>query len=252
MRTLLLTAFASLVLFSCGKPEMSGKGNGVFVYSGDGSEWDTDAVPGAPAQSKPVFSNHPRPSLQQAASLSPTVYYTPKIELGPERVSGCKLVGAGDWSICEATLKNCIMQGSCFIGFGNSWRYFMKAKTDTIVPRSPGRCRFGVGFGSCLTPYVSVAADLKVHQVGDVIYVPDLDGKNVPYIGRHDGFLIVHDKGGAIVGANRFDFFTGHMGSRDQRNAFARWGYGSKNHGVAYVKLSAGEAAAVKREKGLN
>jgi|GEM_PF-3700116 len=251
MRTLVLTLFAFLLLFSCGKDDATGS-KAAFIYGGDGSEWDRDAVPGSPRQRKPTFSTQARPLIEQVASLSPTVYYTPKFNVDTARDSGCKLVGIGEWSICESSFRDCLMQGSCFLGFANNWRYFVRAgKAEALRPESQGRCRFANGYGGCLTPNVSIAADLNVHKVGDVIYVPELDGKNVPYVGRHDGFFVVHDKGGAIVGPNRFDFYTGHMGARDQSNAMARWGFGDKSRSFRYVKLGEAAAIAVRREKGL-
>jgi len=249
MRSVTLALLASFVLFSCGKP---GEEGASFVYSGDGSEWTTDSVPGSPEQPKPIFSNRARPALAQVSSITPTVYYTPKINADDARAAGCNLVNAGDWQICENSFRNCLMQGSCFISMSGAWRYFMKAgKAAALRARSQGRCRFGVGFGSCVIPNVSIAADLSMHKIGDVIYVPELDGRSVPYIGRHDGFLVVHDKGGAIVGQERFDFFTGHMGPRDPRNALARWGFGDKKRKFSYVKLSAAEAIDLRREKGI-
>lgn len=251
LRTLLLALFASLLLFSCGKDDGPG-GKAAFVYSGDGSEWDRDAVPGSPRQRKPVFSTQARPVIEQTAAMSPTVYYTPKIIADSARSSGCKLFAAGEWSICENSFRDCLMQGSCFISLANSWRYFVRAgRAEALRPESQGRCRFAMGYGACLVPNVSIAADLSVHKIGDVIYIPELDGKKVPYVGTHDGFFVVHDKGGAIVGQNRFDFYTGHMGARDQSNALARWGFGDKRRAFSYVKLGDAAAIAVKREKGL-
>jgi len=239
----------TLLLYSCGKP---GSDKGAYSYPGSGAEWETEAVPGSPQQTKPIYSNQPRPAISQAGSLSPTVYYVPKIQADGARSAGCGLASAGDWQICETAFRDCLLQGSCFIGMGESWRYFMRAgKAEALRARSPGRCRFGVGFGACLIPNVSVAADLSVHKIGDMIYVPDLDGRNVPYIGKHDGFLVVHDKGGSIIGENRFDIFTGHKGLKDPDNALARWGYGEKTRAFSFVKLSQAEAIAVKREKGI-
>lgn len=248
MRLYVLTILA-LLLTACGKP---GEGRKVFAYTGSGEEWVTEAVPGSPAQTKPIFSSHPRPAPVPGLTLNPTVYYVPKIQADQARSSGCALSPAGDWQICASAFQECLMQGSCFVGMGDSWRYFMRdGRAETIKASSQGRCRFGVGYGACVIPNVSVAADLTMHKIGDVIYIPALDGKNVPYIGRHDGFFVVHDKGGGVRGASRFDFFTGHKGTRDPQNALARWGYGDKRNAFPYVKLSDQEAIAVKREKGI-
>ena len=67
--------------------------------------------------------------------------------------------------------------------------------------------------GICLTPFFSVAADPKYFSIGDVICVPGLEGKDIQVAPgktvKHTGCLIVGDKGSAIKGENRFDFFTG-------------------------------------------
>lgn len=249
---LALVSLAALLLVACGG-EREPVQRTPYSYAGNGGEWESHAVPGAPEQVKPVFSAHPRPAVEGAAQLSPTVYYVPKIDAGAARASGCSLQDLGDgWSICGSAFEDCLLQGSCFVGLGNGWRYFARARAERkLVERRGLRCRFGAGAYACLAPYVSVAADSAFHQPGDVIYVPELDGKSVPYLGRHDGFLVVHDKGGAIKGPHRFDFFAGHQGLRDPNNALVKWGFGDKNRLRQYVKLGREEAEAVKREKGI-
>jgi hypothetical protein len=247
-----LALLSALLLVACGKDE--GKlSRTPYAYNGNGGEWESHAVPGAPSQAKPVYTARARPSLEGAVNLVPTVYYVPKIDASAEAVSSCAKQSLGDgWEICLATFEDCIMQGSCFVGLASGWRYFMKARAERRLVEKRGlRCRFGAGAFGCLAPYGSVAADPAHHQPGDVIYVPELDGKNVPYLGRHDGFLVVHDKGGAIKGPHRFDFFAGHQGLRDPDNALSRWGFGDKSRGRLYVKLSREEGEAVKREKGI-
>lgn len=255
----LLLVFASL-LTACGDGKDS-KGSSSrtrgqrapYVYNGPADEWDSQAVPGAPAQIKPIYTAHQRPAATNAASLSPTVYYVPKIDASAAAASPCPKYALGNgWNICSASLEDCLLQGSCFVSLGAGWRFFTSnVASRTLKERQGLRCRFGAGSHACLSPYASVAADLAHHQPGDVIYVPSLDGKRVPYLGTHDGFFVVHDKGGAIKGAHRFDFFTGHQGVRDPDNALARWGFGDKARSFAYVKLPRAEAEQVKREKGL-
>ncbi|PWU20055.1 MAG: hypothetical protein C5B49_04910 [Bdellovibrio sp.] len=67
--------------------------------------------------------------------------------------------------------------------------------------------------GQCLLSYFSVAADENYHHRGDIIYIPELAGKQIRLpsgkVIEHPGFLIVLDVGGWIKGPNRFDFFTG-------------------------------------------
>lgn len=67
--------------------------------------------------------------------------------------------------------------------------------------------------GLCLTPFFSIAADLKYYSIGDIICVNELKDKSfvLPKHGlvKHSGCFIVGDKGSAIKGENRFDFFVG-------------------------------------------
>lgn len=249
----ILLACSALLLSACGGGNDGKAARAPYAYTGDGGEWDRHAVPGAPEQTRPIYTSRARPALTGAASLSSTVYYVPKIDAGATAAAQCARHGLGNgWDICVAAFEDCLMQGSCFVGLDGGWRYFMRARSERrLVERRGLRCRFGAGAFSCLTPYVSVAADPAFHQPGDVIYVPDLDGQSVPYVGKHDGFLVVHDKGGAIKGPHRFDFFAGHQGLRDPDNALMKWGYGDKARARAYVKLPREEGERVKRGKGL-
>lgn len=250
---LFLALLSAFLLSACGGKDDGKAVRAPYTYSGSGEEWESHAVPGAPKQTKPVYSAHARPPLTAAASMSSTVYYVPKIDAGATAAARCAIHALGNgWEICVAAFEDCLMQGSCFVGLGGGWRYFMRARAEhRLVERQGLRCRFGAGAFSCLTPYLSIAADPAHHQPGDVIYVPDLDGRSVPYVGRHDGFLVVHDKGGAIKGPHRFDFFAGHQGLRDPDNALVKWGFGDKTRGRQYVKLNREEGERVKREKGL-
>lgn len=66
--------------------------------------------------------------------------------------------------------------------------------------------------GKCQIPYVSVAADRRFYNMGDIISMPALKGKRMTLRNGkafiHPGYLIVHDVGGAIDGSNRFDMFS--------------------------------------------
>lgn len=250
---LLLVVLVSLLLAACGKEDRGSVSKTPYVYRGNGGEWDSHAVPGAPNQTKPIYTARARPSIEGAPSLLPSVYYVPKIDADAARVGSCpKQALGGAFDICQASFDDCLMQGSCFVGAGGGWRYFTRARAERrLVERQGLRCRFGAGAFACVIPYVSVAADPAHHQPGDVIYVPELDGQSVPYVGKHDGFLVVHDKGGAIKGPHRFDFFAGHQGLRDPDNALIKWGFGDKSRPRLYMKLSREEGERVKREKGI-
>lgn len=81
--------------------------------------------------------------------------------------------------------------------------------------------------GKCLIPYLTVAADRKYYQMGDIIEMPNLKGRLINLPGGksfiHPGFLIVQDVGGDIKGKNRFDMYTGLTDFKDADNAFGTY-----------------------------
>jgi 3D (Asp-Asp-Asp) domain-containing protein len=72
---------------------------------------------------------------------------------------------------------------------------------------------WGMGPGGRLIPFRSVAIDTKVIPLGKVLYIPQLDGMQMP--GKapwggfvHDGCVVAADRGGGIQG-HELDFFVG-------------------------------------------
>jgi 3D (Asp-Asp-Asp) domain-containing protein len=128
-------------------------------------------------------------------------------------------------TICKAQVQDCRMQGSCYyVADGHSTLFSFDEDVTFSVPgqekkvKQPrfmvnpkaSQCPQGVTRGGiCLDPYRSVAADLKIYKLGDVIFVPKLQGQKLPNGETHDGYLIVRDAGGAIKGVDRFDFYIG-------------------------------------------
>lgn len=74
--------------------------------------------------------------------------------------------------------------------------------------------RWGIGVeGRRLRPFRSVASDPGVVPTGTVLYIPDLDGLEMPGEAPwggfvHDGCVVADDRGSAIGGA-QLDFFVG-------------------------------------------
>jgi hypothetical protein len=63
---------------------------------------------------------------------------------------------------------------------------------------------------------------------------------------KHTGYLIVRDEGGAILGENRFDFFTGFYGPYDPENSFYRVGLSDKKNKFGYQNVSEETAQKVR------
>ncbi|MNL04001.1 hypothetical protein D3C87_1245580 [compost metagenome] len=103
---------------------------------------------------------------------------------------------------------------------------------------------------SCLDPYYTVAADLTIYKSGDVIFVPKVVGIKLPTGETHDGFFIVRDRGAAILGPFRFDFFTGFEGIRDMANILARMGFGNKKNSFDFRMATPEEAQIIRERQG--
>jgi len=181
--------------------------------------------------------------------IIPTIYYKPVVykekEICPAEDLR-DLVDENDRvliSLCKKSYDNCLMQGSCFVVEGQKTRNFNFTKkvngSHRFAERKEDRCPYGYGVRAlCLDPFYSVAADLTIHKVGDVIYVPKIVDAILPDGSRHNGYLIIRDEGGAIIGEDRFDFFTGFFGPYDRDNVFAVLGFGDKKHRFGYQKMS--------------
>ncbi len=132
---------------------------------------------------------------------------------------------------CSKFNQEVKLQGSGTLASGKSLKY--TGKTIDI-----GDCETARGAaGRCLIPYMSVAADPRHFRMGDVIELPAMRGKKIKMPNgktiKHPGYFIVMDTGGAIKGANRFDFFTGSHGANHPDNAF---GYKGDTEVTMYQK----------------
>jgi hypothetical protein len=113
---------------------------------------------------------------------------------------------------------------------GTGWlRNGQILRANRSRPESIGSCLTAVGaWGTCLTPYISIAADIRGghYQYGDIIEMPEMRGKPVTFpngsVMSHPGFFRVEDTGSAIRGRNRFDFFTGTLRLDNPRNSFGQ------------------------------
>ena len=98
-----------------------------------------------------------------------------------------------------------------------------------------GRCRYGAGVcfeildpvrypfgrgvkGRALSPYRSVAVDPRAISIGEPLYLPELDGVELPDGAIHDGCVRADDQGGAIR-KREIDFFVAsYQGFHDVAN----------------------------------
>lgn len=191
-------------------------------------------------------------------SMKPTIYYKPTVYYDDTGCSVDQLKEIQDPTgliliiLCESDYAQCLMQGSCFVLSDGNLRSYNYHSTINGTPRfievNLDDCPYGYGVkSSCLDPYYSVAADLKFHKAGDVIFVPRLQGAKLPSGEVHDGFLVIRDSGGGIIGEHRFDFFTGFYNHLARPNTLARLGFGDPKNRFEYRKATEEEATNVRK-----
>lgn len=144
-----------------------------------------------------------------APIASSTIYYTPDAKVQ------CGAYGRK----CKKFVDDVKLQGSGILSPTKLLRYTGKEEArDPSCPTTKGAA------GVCLIPYISVAADARYWNMGDIVSMPGMKGKKVTLPdGKtflHPGYFIVHDTGGAIKGSNRFDFYTGTLGAHHEDNSF--------------------------------
>lgn len=209
--------------------------------------------------------NDLRTSLEGRA----TIYYLPVLDekrscVNEKRVHMRDPQGKILAQLCRNEILNCALQGSCYFLTSKDIRLFAYSghinvklpNTDKIV-REPrfkinqdlNDCPYGMGAGkTCLDPYRSVAADKRFHKRGDVVYMPILDGQILPNGEVHDGYMIVRDTGGAILGEGRFDFFIGFDDYKD--HLFTRLNLSNKNKNFfTYYRVPENEAQIVRKSR---
>lgn len=164
--------------------------------------------------------------------MSSTVYFVPsQAEMcpsDPKVAYGAQLPKPA----CKKFQDEVKMQGTGILNNGNALRYFDRQSRmgETLPPNCAAR-----GAAGCLTPFFSIAADMRIYPAGSLIFVQELAGRLVKMPPpsnrtiRHPGYFIVQDQGSAIKGAGRFDFFTGAFSPKHEDNAF---GYKSAQFGA--------------------
>lgn len=193
-------------------------------------------------------------------TLSSTLYNHPYIV---DQSKGCStglvpMRGVGGKvliDVCKPTLSKCTLEGSCQIERAGSVRAFNYKNSApgyaVFYEITDDECYHGYGVQNiCLDPFYTVAADLNFHKPGDVIHVPKVKGTVLPGGEVHDGYFVVRDRGGAIKGMHRFDFFTGVYEWSDANNPFKRLGLADVNSKIPYYKLKEPAAAKIRAQRG--
>ncbi len=183
----------------------------------------------------------------------PSIYYMPLLvdnerTCNPNQTTVLRGAKSKDlMRICRKNYNKCLLEGSCRILRDHQERSFNIAggspKSPLFKELGDEDCFFGMGVRNiCLDPFYTVAADMRYFRPGDVIYIPTLVGEVLPNNEKHNGFMIVRDTGGAILGPNRFDFFSGSMTWQNPDNSFAQIKLNDKRTRYEYY-LVRGETA---------
>ena len=189
--------------------------------------------------------------------LNPTIYFVKSIDLGDQDCSVKKTLysttGEAIKKVCAIDYKTCVIEGTCALIGSKETKLINYVNQKQGVPlfkEVDEKCPYGLGVSNiCLDPYYTVAADMNYHKAGDVIFVDEVKGTKLPNGEVHDGFFIVRDRGGAIKGANRFDFYTGLLHYKNEDNPFTPLGLSSESKSFIYRKATPAEAAAVKERR---
>ena len=206
-------------------------------------------------------------SVVSAAGLKlhPTIYYIQTIDAEKDCAAKKNILdekGNVLFKVCKDNYKTCVIEGTCAVVDEPSTpatddnvtliNYLKQDKTGKFLFKeiNTDRCPYGLGVSNiCLDPFYSVAADLEFNKPGEVIFVPKLKGLQLPNGEVHSGFLIVRDKGGAIKGSNRFDFYTGFLHYKDQKNPFTGLGFADSDSDIEYRKATPKEAEEFKKTR---
>ncbi len=202
-------------------------------------------------------------SIEDAKKLiTPTVYYIPEFDqAGPscsEIVEMKNKLGKTIVRVCKNVYNSCVMQGTCKIKMAekallinvgslvnNDRRFEEISKSECIYGRGASQDSVNNFTMMCLDPYHSVAADLSIYKLGDVIYVPAFVGTILPNGETHDGYFVVRDTGGAIEGYGRFDFFSGFDSYKDRSNPLAVQDFNDKATHLPYYVILGPKAAEI-------
>ncbi len=210
----------------------------------------------------------------QTKRLTPTVYYTQVMDMDKKCLTqekkitflDAKYMDIGPRALnskknkpiaaCQSVYKKCAIEGSCALvnSRGRNLEQLAEENIEIINYQAQGKntgryyfshidesqCPYGLGVKKiCLDPFFTVAADLNFYKPGDVIYVSTLKGVKLPTGEVHDGYMIVRDRGGAIKGNQRFDFYSGFLPYRHPKNVFSELGLANeKNKEIFFEKVT--------------
>ena len=193
--------------------------------------------------------------------ITPTIYNTPRFTTGKnscayQEVEVTSAEGTPLARLCKSEVRNCAEQGLCQVVDGDKITNLgLNPKSSPSAPQFNkvdfGSCKFGFGSREniCLDPYHSIAADLSIYPLGDVIFIPEVRGTMLNDGTTHDGYFVVRDSGGSIKGAGRFDFFIGFDKIDSPENAFTRLQLADTETHFSFYLITGAKADSVRKAR---
>lgn len=145
--------------------------------------------------------------------------------------------------VCSEFKRKADLEGSARLADGRVINFAGRAP-DGIRYRVVHGAEYGLGAANAeylsrsdpykLIPYRSVAVDPEQIPLGSVLYIPRAEGVPLPGGGKHDGYFLAHDVGGAIT-SQRIDLFVGT--EEDVRNTFTKNGLSNMAPVQVYLVL---------------
>jgi len=165
---------------------------------------------------------------------------------------------------CKKVSDSCAMEGTCRVWVKNKMLMlsydgvFQNTRRFRNITNATQDCKYGYGASidsiasykaMCVDPFFSVAADLSIYHLGDVIYLPSVQGIVLPTGEIHDGYFIVRDTGGAIDGEGRFDFFTGFFTMKNLRDSFVKLKLNDEQSFPNYFLIDGDQAERIRKQR---
>lgn len=236
----------------------------VLIITACGSDPEKAARTGRPSVTKKVLTEE-----QKKVQATPSIYYVDSFS--EKDMTNCDqslmvnmLDRRGQILVrtCQRVYKSCLMEGTCLVSIKNKQQLLNVDGKINSIRRfrniTGNSCKYGLGSGSdqkksyksmCVDPFYSIAADLKIYNLGDVIYLPFVRGTVLPNGDIHDGYFIVRDTGGHIKGHGRFDFFTGFFTAKHSENVFMKLKLNDQEIFPEYSVVTGAEAERVREQR---
>jgi hypothetical protein len=131
------------------------------------------------------------------------------------------LLNVYDKKICD------VIEGTCIYKKGGTEYLHNYGYSDVALAQA--HCKNGWGNRhNCLHPCRTLAASMKFHKFGQIVFLPELVGKKCGNLQRdgfemvHDGYMVVLDTGSPnyFNAVGRFDFFWGRCSNQKGGNCY--------------------------------